>query len=147
MRKLAVLLSLLALVPFAIAACGGDDDEEAADTAPEATAPEEPATEPEADGAGGTVAVEADPGGQLAFVQDSLEAPAGSVTFEFDNPATIAHDFVIETPEGEEVARTEVITGDSTSVTAELEPGEYTFYCSVDAHREAGMEGPLTVGE
>jgi uncharacterized cupredoxin-like copper-binding protein len=24
-------------------------------------------------------------------------------------------------------------------------PGEYAFYCSVDAHRAAGMQGTLTV--
>ena len=145
MRKLVVLLSLCALLPFAFAACGGDDDED--ETTPAAT--EE--TTPEAEGggagggAGGTVDVAADPTGQLAFEQQSLEAPAGTVTFNFTNESATPHDFIVEDETGNDLGGTEVITGDSTSVDIDLEPGEYTFYCSVDAHREAGMEGPLTV--
>jgi uncharacterized cupredoxin-like copper-binding protein len=144
MRKLALVLSLLALAMFAFAACGDDDDDDGEPAAAETTTEE--TTPAGGGGGGGTVSVEADPGGQLAYAQDSLEAPAGTVTFDFTNDASIGHDFVIETADGEEVARTEVITGDSTSVDAELESGvEYTFYCSVDGHREAGMEGPLAV--
>jgi plastocyanin len=142
MRKLAIVLSLLALVPFALAACGDDDDDDDTTTTTEET------TDTGGDtggGAGGTVAVEADPGGELAFAQDSLEAPAGEVTFEFTNDASTPHDFVIEDQDGNEIARTDVITGDSATTSASLETGEYTFFCSVDAHREAGMEGPLTV--
>jgi uncharacterized cupredoxin-like copper-binding protein len=138
MRKLAVLLSVLVLSAFGFAACGGDDEEEAA-TAPT----EEPAP---ADGGGGgeTVSVSADPGGSLAFQQESLEAPAGSVTFEFDNPAPTTHDFCIE-QDGEEAGCTDQISESSSELTVDLQPGNYTFYCSVAGHREGGMEGELTV--
>jgi uncharacterized cupredoxin-like copper-binding protein len=33
----------------------------------------------------------------------------------------------------------------TSTVTAELGAGRYTFYCSVPGHRQGGMEGTLTV--
>jgi plastocyanin len=139
MKKLALLLSLLALAAFGVAACGDDEEEPAAETTAEET------TESAGGGAGGTIQVSADPGGDLAYEQDSLEATAGPNTIEFTNDSSTPHDVVIEDDGGNEVARTDQITGDVTTAEAELEAGEYTFYCSVPGHRDAGMEGPLTV--
>ena len=139
MKRLALVLALLALAGLGLAACGGDDDNgtEAATTGTETAAG--------GGGGGGTIKVEADSGGQLAYTETSLSAPAGEDTVEFNNPASIGHDVVIEDADGNEVARTDVITDDTTSTTANLKPGDYTYFCSVDGHREAGMEGTLTV--
>jgi uncharacterized cupredoxin-like copper-binding protein len=43
------------------------------------------------------------------------------------------------------LAQTKTVSGGSAIVTANLAPGAYVFYCSVDAHRAAGMQGMLTV--
>jgi uncharacterized cupredoxin-like copper-binding protein len=37
------------------------------------------------------------------------------------------------------------VTNGKASVTADLKPGTYDFYCPVDGHRQAGMAGKLTV--
>jgi plastocyanin len=82
--------------------------------------------------------------GTLAFDTDTLEANAGEVTISFDNPAAIEHDVTIE-QDGEDIAQSDLVSEDTTDVSADLEPGEYAFYCSVPGHREGGMEGTLTV--
>jgi plastocyanin len=140
MKKLALLLALLALAAFGVAACGDDDDDDGEEAATTETTEAAGGT-----GGGGTVAISADPGGELAYEQDSVSAPAGPVTIEFDNPASIGHDVVVEDDAGNELARTDVISGDTTTAEGEFEAGDYTFYCSVPGHREAGMEGTFTV--
>jgi outer membrane protein assembly factor BamB len=80
--------------------------------------------------------------GALRFDPSELSAEAGQVTFRFNNTEAMAHDFVIE-QDGERIGGTDLISNDSADVTVELEPGEYTFYCT--PHRGAGMTGTLTV--
>jgi plastocyanin len=127
---------VLFVAAFALAACGGDDEDEVPmDTAPADVNPDT-----------GSLDVTAVPDGSLEFEQDSLETTAGSVTVNFTNSAPIAHDFCVEGSGGEELGCTEIVAdGDNSTITLQLEPGEYTFYCSVAGHREGGMEGPLSV--
>jgi plastocyanin len=135
MKKLVPLLATLAIAPFALAACGGDDSE---DTAADTTAADNPATE--------AVDLSAAPDGSLAYEEDSLEAAPGALTVNFTNPAPIAHDVCLEDSGGDEIGCSELIAdGDTDVAEFEVEAGEYTYYCSVAGHREGGMEGPLTV--
>lgn len=147
MKKVVPLFALL-LAAMALAACGGGSDttsEESA-AAPETT--QEAETEKEAEGgSAGSAAldVEADPSGQLAFTSDEASAKAGKVTVNFTNSSPVPHDVKIEDSSGKEIGGTEVISEGSDSAEVELKPGTYTYYCSIPGHREAGMEGTLTV--
>jgi plastocyanin len=94
-------------------------------------------------GGGGKVAVAADPGGALKFTTKTLKAKSGTVTFNFDNPASIPHALAIE---GHGVDKSsKVVTKGKSALTLNLKPGKYTFYCPVDGHKAAGMEGTLIV--
>jgi plastocyanin len=141
MKKASVLLVAIALAMFGLAACGDDDDgndeDSTAETAVEATTGE--------GGAGETIDISAAANGDFAFDQTELTVPAGLVSVNFDNPASLSHDVVIEDESGGEIAKTDLISEAQTATTAELQPGTYTFYCSVPGHREGGMEGTLTV--
>lgn len=79
----------------------------------------------------------------LDFEPTSLTAEAGEVTVELTTEDGVNHDFVIEDLDDLLVA--EADAGETATGTVDLEPGEYTFYCSVPGHRPAGMEGVLTV--
>lgn len=136
-KKLSVALAITVLTPSGISACGGDDEESSGDSGAGSS-------ESSSTGGGGTIAITAAADGSFAYEQDSVEAEAGENTIEFDNPAALGHDVNIEGPDGD-VGGTDVISEDTTTATVELEPGDYTFYCSVPGHREGGMEGTLTV--
>lgn len=118
----------LALAGGALSACGDDDSDDA----------------PVDLGADGSVNVTVVEGTDPAFAEEALTAPAGSVSLLLDNPADQRHDLVIEDADGNEIGRTQPVAAGTTAVTVTLAPGEYTFFCSIDGHREAGMEGTLT---
>jgi plastocyanin len=96
-----------------------------------------------ASGPGGALKLAADPS-DIAFDKTTLTSKPGKVTIDFTNPSPLEHDVAIE-QEGKQLAISKTITEGKTSVTAELEPGTYTFLCTVPGHAEAGMEGTLTV--
>jgi plastocyanin len=97
-----------------------------------------------AKGPGGTLQLAADPT-EIAYDKATLSSKPGKVTIDFTNPATLEHDVAIEGPEGEEIATSQLIGKGKTSVSAELAAGTYHYFCTVPGHREAGMEGTLTV--
>ena len=83
--------------------------------------------------------------GGLSFAPDSFEAKAGTITLAYENPSPIPHNINIEDAAGETLKESADVTGGEVELTAPLVPGEYTFYCSIEGHRESGMEGTLTV--
>jgi len=95
---------------------------------------------------GGPVKLSADPS-QLAFTTTSLQAQAGNVTIDFNNPnPALGHDVCVQSSSGGQLGCSKVVTGGKATLDLKnLKPGSYTFYCSVPGHEASGMKGTLTV--
>jgi plastocyanin len=93
---------------------------------------------------GRVLTLSADPEGDLSFDTRALDARAGQITIRMENPSSVPHNVSLKGRGVDEEGRT-VGQGGTSTVTAELRPGEYPFYCSVPGHREGGMEGTLAV--
>ena len=148
MRALS-LIALLCALAIPVAGCGGDDDD-SSDSGNGGGASTGTSTQAEDTGGGAsgggaeTLKISADPNGALRFDKGALTAKAGKVTIVMDNPSDLPHAVEIE-GDGVEVAGDTVTKGGVSKASAELKAGEYQFYCPVGNHKDAGMEGTLTV--
>jgi plastocyanin len=148
--KLTVRLLALALAAFVAVGCGGDDNESgstgAANNAPSKNTETTTATtetQPAPTGKAEQLKVDADPSA-LKFDKSSLSAKAGTVTLTMDNPSSLPHGIAVEGNGVDKDGQT-VMKGGKSTVTVDLKAGDYEFYCPVAGHKQAGMEGKLTV--
>ena len=100
----------------------------------------------------------------FAFTPEVLEVGAGEVLeIAIENVESLVHDFTIDEIDADVYATSSRDSSQHTHteepdvhfaltepgsgfVYVKIhEPGEYVFYCSVPGHRDAGMEGTLTV--
>jgi len=135
------LLTLALCAALGVAGCGGDDDSSSGQAASTPTATPTQ-TSSSSSGGGETVNIAADPSGALKFQTTDVTAKAGKATISFDNESQVPHAVEIDGVSG---AKTQTVTGGKTSVSVDLKPGKYEFYCPVPGHKQAGMVGTLTV--
>lgn len=139
MIRRVVVLALATTVAFGLAACGGGDDQ--ATTAAQSSGGDaaQTTTNEKPSGGGGVAVVAED----IRFPEHTYSATAGEVAISYRNEGAIGHTLVIDGADG---FKLDVPAhGDVDKATVELQPGEYTLYCDVPGHRQAGMEATLEV--
>jgi plastocyanin len=92
----------------------------------------------------GVIEMPADPNGGLFYEFAEATSPPGALTMRSPNESSVDHNIALEGGGVDEVGDI-VRDGGVSEIQADVEAGEYTFYCSVEGHREAGMEGTLSV--
>jgi plastocyanin len=148
MARMRILLLALAAI-LVLGACTAQEpefspeDQMAADDVPEDTGEGDGEGEgdgdaPAGDVAGTWVAIDID------YSDSPSEVPTGA-TVELVNEGGIVHDVVLEEAGDLEILLAE--GGETDTATLDVDPGEYTYYCSIPGHRQAGMEGTFTVTE
>src|SRR3954449_7052481 len=144
MRRASAVLVVAALAVVGLAACGSSSNDSST------TAASTPASTTPAAGGGGaggasTVNISTPSGSSLAFDQKTATAKAGSVTINFDNKQPLQHDVAVADSSGKVLGQTDLVSSGTANATVNLTAGTYTFYCTVPGHKDAGMEGTLTV--
>lgn len=119
--------------------------EPAATTSASTTATTTAAGAPAPTGAAQVVKLAANPSGALSYNTTTLTAHPGRVTIEFTNMAPLEHNVTVESAGGAKLGATPTFSGGTRPLTLDLKAGTYTFFCSVPGHRQAGMQGTLTV--
>jgi plastocyanin len=147
-------LSMLALVIglLALAGCGSSSSSTSSSASTPAAPAETPtksssttSSTPAPAPAGQTLSLAANPEGELKYNTTSLTAKAGKVSIDFTNMSSLGHNVTVESSSGAQVGATPTFQGGSKTLSLNLKPGTYKFFCSVPGHRMAGMEGTLTV--
>ena len=92
----------------------------------------------------GVLEIPADPGGQLLYVFKNAAATPGPLKINTLNTSQTPHNIAIDGPGAQAAGK--VIQGGATStISVTVAAGKYDFFCTVPGHRQAGMEGVLTV--
>ncbi len=157
MTRLLTSVVALAVAGALIAGCGGGSSSGSSSSssgggggyggqAPAKTTATTTAAAPAA-ASGSRLAIKAVESNGLSFDPKALTAKAGTVTITMDNPSgdSQPHAVSVEGPGGVAASGQIAQPGSTSKVTLKLKPGKYTFFCPVDGHRAAGMQGTLTV--
>ena len=94
--------------------------------------------------ANGVLNIPADPSGALAYVTSKATAEAGEVEFVMPNRSPVQHDIAVKGGGASGKGPT-VGQGGTSRFSTTLDPGKYTFFCSVPGHEAGGMKGDLDV--
>lgn len=145
----AVMLGLIALfaaivaTTMAFAIVKANDEQKARN---EKLAAEEGTTTTAASGPVTDLSVTSPADGGLVYQPNGLTAKPGNVAITYDNPSQVPHSIAVATANGNVLGQVQPFTNGKQTVTLNnLQPGKYEFYCTVPGHREAGMQGNLTV--
>jgi len=134
--RLAASAGMFIAVALVLAGCGGGSSAGTASTSSAATSSA-------AAGGTGTTVTATEQEFSITVSQPTFKA--GAYTFKVTNQGKFPHNLTIEGPGVDKVATPTMQAGQSGEVTVTLQTGSYELWCSVDSHKDKGMDMKITV--
>jgi uncharacterized cupredoxin-like copper-binding protein len=82
---------------------------------------------------------------EFTITLPSKTLTAGTYTFNVTNKGKFAHNLTVDGAGVQDKATPTLAPGSTGDVTVSLQKGSYEFYCSVDGHKEMGMDVTVQV--
>lgn len=136
-RAVGYHIAVVTAVAIAAAGCGGSGS---GGSAP----PSSSSSSSSSSAASGTPlkVVEAD----YSITPSKTSLPPGAYTFQINNEGKTAHNLTVAGPGVSAAASPEIAPGQSGQLTVTLVKGSYELWCSIDGHKDLGMDIHLAVG-
>lgn len=141
-RPASARVTLAAVVVLLLGACGGTSTTSTTGLTPTPSPPGTTASSSTAP-VGTNVGVSEK---EFSIILDTTSFATGTYTFMVENHGAFPHNLTIEGPGVDKMASATLQGGQSGSVTVSLQKGSYELWCSVDSHKDKGMDLTITVG-
>ena len=82
---------------------------------------------------------------EFTITLPSKTLPAGTYTFKVTNKGKFAHNLTVDGAGVPDKATPTLAPGSTGDLTVTLQKGSYEFYCSVDSHKQMGMDVTVQV--
>ena len=143
--RLATGAALLAVGLTGLTACGGSGSGSGSAASP--TSASSPSSASAESSSGAPAAAQAITATEKDFSisLDTTSLTAGSYTITVVNNGSATHDLAVAEDGATKATSDKIGPGQSTTLTVDLDKGEYVFFCSIGNHRAMGMEMTVQV--
>lgn len=83
---------------------------------------------------------------EFSITLGSAALHPGTYTFTVHNEGTFAHNLTVRGPGVSQQSSPTVAPGGTAALTVTLTKGSYELWCSIDSHKDRGMDQTVTVG-
>jgi uncharacterized cupredoxin-like copper-binding protein len=131
-------LVITAVAALLLSGCGGGDSNSSSSSSNSGSPSSSPSKTTSSNAPQGNQVTAVEKEFSITLTPDTFSP--GTYTFKAENQGQFPHNLTIEGPGVDTEATPTIDPGDSAELTVTLQKGSYEVWCSVDSHKEQGMD-------